>query len=89
MDSKFILMILIIVVIYTLYYTYLFDRSIFLFIIIIILFGLWLSLFVGEKINIIEDEIKNIFTEQIDNVKNVSTDFISEKLKKIKNNIFS
>ncbi len=81
-------MILIIVLIYTLYYTYLFDRSMFLFIIIIILFGLWLSLFIGEKISVIEDEIKNVFTEQIDNVKNISSDFISEKLKKIKNNIF-
>lgn len=71
MEEQFIFIILIVVVIYTLYYTYFFDRGMFLFIIILILFGLWVSQFVNEKIYGIENNVKNIITKQIDNLKNI------------------
>lgn len=69
MEVSFIFIILIVVVIYTLYYTYFFDRGLFLFIVVLILFGLWVLQFVNEKIYGIENGIENI--------KNISTNLLS------------
>jgi len=65
MDTLFISIILLFVVLYTLYYTYFFDKGMFLFIIILILFGLWILQYMSEKISGIENNIKNIIREQI------------------------
>lgn len=80
MDTTFISIILLVVVLYTLYYTYFFDRGMFLFIIVLILLGLWVSQFVNEKISGIGNDIKNIIVEQIANVKNISSNLLSNKM---------
>ena len=80
MEISIIFIILITVVIYTLYYTYFFDKGMFLFIIILILFGLWVSQFVNEKISRIETNVKNSIIEQIKNFKNISTNLLSNKI---------
>lgn len=71
MDTSFISIILLIVVLYTIYYTYFFDKGMFLFIIVLILLGLWVSQFVNEKISGIENDIKNIASSLLpDKIKN-------------------
>lgn len=80
MEISIIFIILITVVIYTLYYTYFFDKGMFLFIIILILFGLWVSQFVNDKISGIETNVKNTIDKQIDNLKNISTNLLSDKI---------
>ena len=81
MDTAFISIVLLVVVPYTLYYTYFFDRGMFLFIIVLILLGLWVSQFVNEKISGIENDIKNIVSKQIENLKNISSNLLSEKIR--------
>lgn len=80
MEISIIFIILITVVIYTLYYTYFFDKGMFLFIIILILFGLWVAQFVNDKISGIETNVKNTIDKQIDNLKNISTNLLSDKI---------
>jgi ABC-type multidrug transport system fused ATPase/permease subunit len=73
MNSTIILVITVILLIYTLYYTYSNDFGMFLFIVLILLVGIFLSEYIHEKITNIEEKInliKDVITQRISNVRN-------------------
>lgn len=80
MDSTFIFVIILVLLIYTFYWTYFNDYGLFLFIIILLLSGLFIYKFIDEKILYYEhklinreNKIINIISEQMPNFKNLKS----------------
>ena len=57
MNSEIILLVILILLVYTLYYTYFNSFGLFLFIVLILTFGLYIYKFTDETINIYSDKI--------------------------------
>lgn len=70
MDSRIILTIFAIILIYTLYYTYNNDFGMFLYIVLLIILGLFIYEYVENKINTITSKVEdkiNIVKSEFDN----------------------
>lgn len=92
MDTKLILIFLLALIIYTLYWTWSNDFGIFLLISIILLTGLFVYIYINDKIKYIEDKIiyiedkiNNVVDEQIQNINNIKSNIVGEQLTNIKN----
>lgn len=85
MDSTNIFIILIALIIYTLYWTWFNDFGLFLFIIIILLSGLFIYKYINDKIVYLENKIDTIINEQIENINDIKSNMIDDKLNNLKN----
>ena len=84
MDLSFIFAIILILLVYTLYWTYFNDYGLFLFVILLLLSGLFIYQFVSEKIIHFENKLFD-YENKIENIINKQI----LKLKNIKSNIFN
>ncbi len=69
MNSTITLVIVLLILIYTLYFTYNNDFGMFLFIILLLSIGLFAYEYVEERINVVSEKIDNTI-QQINNLKN-------------------
>ncbi len=92
MDSTLIFVIVLALIIYTLYWTWFNDYGLFLFILIILLTGFFITQYVSEKVNYYENKINNLINEQIQNLNKIKSNIMNEQvqnLKNIKSSIFN
>ena len=99
MDSKFVFIILLSLIIYTLYWTWFNDFGIFLLITIFLLTGFLIYNYIDNKIIHWENKIihwknkfHNVIDEQIQNINNIKSNIIGEpltNLKNLKSNLFN
>jgi hypothetical protein len=75
MDTIFIF--LIILIIYTIYWTFFNDYGLFLFIFLLLLSCLFIYQYTIEKITYYENKIKDIVNEQIQNIKNIKSNIFN------------
>jgi len=85
MDSTFIFVLILALIVYTLYWTYFNDFGLFLFIVLILLSGFFITQYINEKILYYEKEIKNIINEQIQNINNIKSNIVNEQMQNLKN----
>jgi hypothetical protein len=95
MDTSLISIAILILLIYTLYWTYRHDFGLFLFIVILLLSGLFIYLFINEKIiyyenkiNYYENKIENIINAQIKNIANIGnigSNIANEQIQNLRN----
>lgn len=92
MDTTLFFIVLLVLIIYTLYWTWFNDFGMFLFVSIILLTGLFIYKHVNDKIIYWDKKIDNIIDEQIQNINNVKSNIFGEQLtnlKNIKSSLFS
>ena len=75
MDTIFIFLILL--MIYTIYWTFLNDYGLFLVIFLLLLSCLFIYQYTTEKIIYYENKIKDIVNEQIQNIKNIKSNIFN------------
>jgi hypothetical protein len=85
MDSTLIFVIILGLIIYTLYWTYFNDFGLFLFIILLLLTGLFITQYISEKVIYYENKIKDIINEQIKNINNIKSNIMNEQMQNLKN----
>jgi ABC-type bacteriocin/lantibiotic exporter with double-glycine peptidase domain len=92
MDTTLFFIVLLVLIIYTLYWTWFNDFGLFLFISIIFLTGFFVYKYIDKKIMYWENKIDNIIDEQIQNINNIKSNIVGEQLtnlKNLKSSIFS
>jgi hypothetical protein len=90
MDSTLIFVCILALIIYTLYWTYLNDFGLFLFILLILLTGIFIIQYISEQVIYYEDIIKNIINNLFIYYKDKIKDIINEQkqnINKIKSNM--
>jgi len=79
MDSLFIFLTILLLLVYILHWSYFNDYGLFLFVILLLLSCLFIYQFVSEKMVYYENKITNIINEQLQNLKNIESNIFNLK----------
>jgi Na+/proline symporter len=85
MNTTLFFIVLLLLIVYTLYWTWFNDFGMFLFVSIILLTGLFIYKYIDDKIIYWENKIDNIIDEQIQNINNMKSNIVEEQLTNLKN----